>query len=466
MWLTTFVLKNTAVHLWCLPLALMSGTLSPPRPDAVAPQPRRLAPLATPPGRLIRLLAILWLACIALGVSAVWTAASHDSAAHGVALLDDRLSLDAQQIYRSLAEADATAAGAYLSGGVEPADLRQHYLDDLARAQTALRDATTAAGGDQAAAAAIDPLTTQISVYAGLVETARADNREGLPVGGAYLSEASTVMRTRLLPAAEKLYALETGRLHDDQARANAFPYPLLVIFIVTVAALVYAQRKLSRDTKRTFNVGLLVATGIVAVMALWTLIALGLQHADIHDSHNLGSAQLEELSRAEIAALRAHGDESLFLVSGGEDPTYSNDYTAIAGDLARHLAQAAAINTPAAPKVASALAHSRNWKDAHERLMLADQSGRFSDAVASATDPAANGAQTQFAAVRDALTTAIATDQRALDDAAGAAQTDVAFLSFGMGFLALAAAIACGAGMAPRITEYGPITALWGRSR
>lgn len=436
----------------------MSGTLSPPRPVVAQRQPR-LTPLAwvsTPPGRLARTLAVLLLACIALGISGMWTAASHESAASGVAGLDDRLSLDAQQIYRSLAEADATAASAYLSGGVEPAGPRQRYLDDLAQAQRALRDATTTAGGDPAAAGAIDPLTTQISVYSGLVETARADNRLGLPVGGAYLSEASTVMRTRLLPAAEKLYTLETGRLHDDQARAAAFPYALLVVWLAALAVLIRAQLKLSRQTKRTLNKGLLAATATLAVMALWTLIALGVQHADVGASHDLGSAQAEELSRAEIAALRAHGDESLFLVSGGEDPSYSDDYKAAAQDLNLHLARAAAIRTAAKDRVTIAAAGAASWKDAHERLMLADQSGRFTDAVTSATNPAAHGTAAQFGAVRDALSAAMAVDRREFDGDAAAARDDAALLAVGLGLLAVVAAVGCAVGMGVRIREFG----------
>lgn len=44
------------------------------------------------------------------------------------------LSLDGQQIYRALSDADATAASAFLSGGLEPAAARRRYLTDIAAA--------------------------------------------------------------------------------------------------------------------------------------------------------------------------------------------------------------------------------------------------------------------------------------------------------------------------------------------
>ena len=69
-------------------------------------------------------------------------------------------------------------------------------------------------------------MSTQLPVYTGLVETARVYNRQGLPLGAAYLREASGLMRDKLLPAAKQLYRTETGRLADDRDGAAGFPWP------------------------------------------------------------------------------------------------------------------------------------------------------------------------------------------------------------------------------------------------
>src|SRR5262249_53664527 len=107
------------------------------------------------------------------------------------------LTVSAQQLYRSLSDADATAAAALLSGGVEPADLRARYEQDIAAASDALTAAGAARGADHEAVAQI---AQALPVYTGLVETARTNNRLNLPVGAAYLREASGLMRDRLLP--------------------------------------------------------------------------------------------------------------------------------------------------------------------------------------------------------------------------------------------------------------------------
>jgi hypothetical protein len=76
---------------------------------------------ATTPARLRLLLALLILLSLAWGVLAALTADQHASAAADVVAVSEPLSLDAEQIYTSLSDADATAANAFLAGGLEPA---------------------------------------------------------------------------------------------------------------------------------------------------------------------------------------------------------------------------------------------------------------------------------------------------------------------------------------------------------
>ena len=47
----------------------------------------------------------------------------------------------------------------------------------------------------------------QLAAYTGLVEAARANNVQGFPIGSAYLREASSLMQTKLLPEAKKIYS-------------------------------------------------------------------------------------------------------------------------------------------------------------------------------------------------------------------------------------------------------------------
>ena len=167
--------------------------------------------LSTTPGRLRLLLVVLVLLSLAWGGLAAFTVNQYSSAASSVVAVREPLSLDAQQIYRDLSDANDTAATAFLAGGLEPPATRQRYLADIQAAGTLIENAT-AQGGATLGGASKDlaALSTDLPIYTGEVETARADNRQGFPLGAAYLREASDLMRSTLLPAADDMYASET----------------------------------------------------------------------------------------------------------------------------------------------------------------------------------------------------------------------------------------------------------------
>ena len=124
----------------------------------------------------------------------------------------------------SLSDADATAAAAFLSSAAEPPQLRQRYQADIADASAALA-AASAPGDRHLGRGPVARISAALPVYTGLVETARTQNRLNLPVGAAYLREASALMRDELLPAATELYRSETAQLDRDLSAGSAFPW-------------------------------------------------------------------------------------------------------------------------------------------------------------------------------------------------------------------------------------------------
>src|SRR5216683_7509258 len=274
--------------------------------------PRRLLvqPLraTTTPGRLRLLLVSLVALSLIWGAVAAWTANQRTSAAGAVVGTSEPLSLDGQRIYRSLSDADATAATAFLSGGLEPLAARHRYLADIAEAASSLESATAVAG-QSAAAADLARISAGLPVYTGEVETARADNRLGLPLGAAYLREASSLMRGTLLPAARGVYDQANSQLTADSGRATGLPTALLaVVPAVAAGYLLYrAQRYLFRRTNRVASAGLVLASAAGAVSLLWLAVALTVARVDLLQARGQGSAPVEALARADIAALRAH---------------------------------------------------------------------------------------------------------------------------------------------------------------
>src|SRR5215469_7108052 len=219
-----------------------------PGPATRVPTVQRVWPLprldtATTPSRLRLLLVGLVVLSLAWGVLAAVTAEQHASAAADLVAVSEPLSLDAEQIYQSLSDADATAASAFLyPGGLEPAAERQRYNADIAQAAIRIEAASALLGSSAArtqlpgnlnkqastaGSATGDDLATLsagLPVYADEVGTARADNRIGYPLGAAYLREASNLLRGTLLPAASDIYTKENGLLTSASAQATGLP--------------------------------------------------------------------------------------------------------------------------------------------------------------------------------------------------------------------------------------------------
>ena len=87
----------------------------------------------------------------------------------------------------------------------EPRAVRERYERDIATASALLVKAAAATTADGSGRhAQMRTLNERLPVYTGLVEAARANNRQGLPLGGAYLRYANEQMRSELLPAATR----------------------------------------------------------------------------------------------------------------------------------------------------------------------------------------------------------------------------------------------------------------------
>jgi len=215
--------------------------------------------LSTTPGRLRLLLSGLVLLSLAWGAVAGLVASQYSSAASSVVAVREPLSVEAEQIYWRLSDANDAAATAFLTGGLEPSATRDRYLADISDAGTAIEQAAAQGGAASGAAAAdLRTLAKELPVYSGEIETARADNRLGLPLGAAYLREASALMRGTLLPAAQGMFTAENASLDGASAQATAAPLidVTLIAGLVVCALLLLASRWLSRRTRRTLNAG------------------------------------------------------------------------------------------------------------------------------------------------------------------------------------------------------------------
>jgi hypothetical protein len=409
----------------------------------------------TSPGRLQLILAVLVSLGLLTGLVAGLTAASASS---GTADLGDRaqpLLVEAETIYSALADADTTAAQAFLAGGLEPADLTRRYETDLEEATTALTSAARRTPENGRSAEAIRRLSTDVSRYAALVASARANNRQGLPVGASYLSSASTLSRESLQPQAQALFQAAQQEVGDGYgaARSSWWTALLVLLLLALLVALVLAQRYLSRSTHRTFNMPLLAATGVTALLMLVTGIVLSTQRAHLADADTEGSAPVALLAEARILALNERGDEALTLAARAGEGELEKDFDSTSESLNGLLGDAGeAVDGTARQAVESATARHAAYVKAHDEIRKLDNGGDYDGAVALAVGAATS--QT-FAGLTDDI-------GRALEDRKDAFSAEIGAAGRGLGLLTvlgpLLALVVCGlavAGIRARLEEY-----------
>ena len=277
----------------------------------------RLPRTSTTPGRLWLVRAGLVVLCLAWGVLATLMINQHTSAAHQVTASGESLSLDAQQMYQSLADADVMVSTGYLYGRTEPFSYRQRYQHDIAAASADLK-AVTAANGNSGIGASLSAISQALPVYTGYVEDGEIYNSLGFPAGGSFIEVASEQMHLTLLPAARSVYEQENAELQAASAQATGLPLAVITVVVgLAVCFLLFrAQRWLSRRTHRTINTGLLFATLASLAALVWLVAALAGAAGGPAARHRARLGPAQTLAQADITALQARGDETLNLIS------------------------------------------------------------------------------------------------------------------------------------------------------
>ncbi|MFE9400453.1 hypothetical protein ACFYNY_01600 [Streptomyces sp. NPDC006530] len=442
-----------------------------PRPGTPRPGPQRglaevrdrvRAAATTEPGRLWLIGAVVAVLVVAFGAVTAWEVSDRSAAAGDVVSRSQPLSADAASIYRSLADADTAAASGFLAGGQEPLDVRKRYDTDIATASRLLVKAAANTTGSAESAQQIATLNEQLPLYNGLVEQARANNRQGFPVGGAYLRFANQKMSTSLLPAAQKLYEAETGRLYDDYDQADTWPYASTVLGLVALGGLVWVQRRNYLRTNRVFNHGLLAATAASTVVLLWLVVGHAVATSDLSSSRAHGQESLKVLNDARISSLQARANENLTLVARGAvltregkdlyEAEFGKEMASLSGRLAaaRSLADDDAGKTP----VAKAVGDMEEWQKRHTSARRTDDSGDYDGALTQVLGAKGSTGEC-FDQVDKELDSAIAHEQRQFTTAASDGHGALTGLPLGAALLAVLAAAAACVGISRRLAEY-----------
>ena len=290
---------------------------------------------ATTPRRLRRVTAVLVVGCLASALVSVLAGLERTSSVQEARTRISALTADSAELYRSLADADAMATSGYVSGGREPTAVRARYDDDVARAT----DRLVSAAGKLPDGGPVATIAAQLPVYTGLVETARTLNRDGLPLGQAYLGSASELMRTTILPAADELHRTQAAELDAAHGQGEAIPFAVLLLLVATLAGIVDVSLRERRRTHRTVSVGLIGGVAALLAALTWWVVATAAadDRLDAAQRHGAAASALDD---ARTAVLQARSSESLTLVarSAGfaSDDDFTNQIVRVVGPTAR----------------------------------------------------------------------------------------------------------------------------------
>ena len=301
-----------------------------------------------------------------------WQAGERQAAAVGAVSTSSARLVAVQEVHSSLVGADAIATNAFLVGGLEPPVDRERYTALVDQAAKGLATLSFADAVDTAHVAAA---TAHLATYTGLVEQARAANRQGFPVGAAYLDQASTLMRDHLLVEIDALTGSGADHVAADFDQVANTPW-LLVAVLLGLAALLATQVWDSRRTHRILNPALSGGVAVVVVAAALSPVLLGVTGTagDVRTgSYRTALAVSQALSQA----YDARAMESFTLIRRGSGAAYEQAFGTAADETERQLARVGDGSTNATAKLFTA------WRAQHVTIRKLDDGGNWEGAVA-----------------------------------------------------------------------------------
>ena len=419
---------------------------------------RRLAErLTTTPGRLVLVAILVVVGAACFGAIASSAERSRAQAAQAARSQTEVL-IQAMDLNTAFSTAAATATATFLSGGLEPPARRAAYLANLTRASDALAALAREAGDSAQARAAVRTVVDQLPVYTGLVEAARADNRQGQPVGAAYLRQASSLLTGTILPAADRLYGVEAKRLTDDYTTGTATAALMVLLVAVGLAAglLIWAQLYLTGISHRLVNVPMALGTAVLVAGSIWAIAGLLSEQSGLASARR-GSDSVEVLSATRVLLSRAQTDESLTLVNRGSDETDPLDFAAAMQRLGSHGGLLSEISVlaqrdgtaQAAGELQAAFAAYRSQT---ATITQFESSGRITQAILLATSAPATAITDRLGTNLDGQ---ISAAQGRFTQAASDATSSLSGLGTAIPILTVMAAALSLTGLSQRLREY-----------
>jgi hypothetical protein len=410
--------------------------------------------LWTTPGRILTIGVVL--AALVMGCAVATSTTINDRQQVLTTVLNhtEPLAFAAGQLYTTLSVADAAAATAFIAGA-EPRDVRQRYEQAITDAAVAV---TRASSGltDEPMVLLLGRINARLAVYTGLVETARTNNRAGNPVGSSYLSEASSLMQTQILPDAQRLYEETSRRVDIETTASTRIPAPVILVVLATLLFGAFANRWLARRTRRRVNIGFVAGGLAVLVIIIWVGTALTISTADSRSAKSTAAESLKTVTTMAITAQQARADETLSLIRRGDEGVRKQSYyqriDMMQQQLSDYLDREDAIDKN---DLADAQTLLQRWRAADDRINAYVAVGNYQAATQVALGTGEDDSTPAFDKLDSALTKGIGESREQLRADIANARRVLSGATVGAAVLSVIAAIAVALGLWPRMSEY-----------
>jgi len=360
----------------------------------------------------------------------------------------------AQSVRVKLLQMDSLAAQEFLAGGAASgaqARVKYEAVRKELGEQLTVAAKNISFGRDEQTP--LETLMDKVQAYNGLVEAARANNRQGFPVGAAFLRMASTMLHDEMLPQTQAIDQLNVKQLESEYANFKSASV-IHIGFIVAsglalLVVLAYMQIFISKKMRRSFSIPLLAASAVVVALTAYSTVGMTLQRSNLGTAKESSFVSAYNWLEARGAAYDAKTDQSLFLIALGAGAKYEES----AKIKVQKLTAAATGNQQGSSE--NALSALRNYVQQDERIRTYDKTGKRSEAVNLALGNGTQEAQKAFDDLNQALTANLTTATTSFEASIASAESNINYLDLVFIILSLVVVALGYFGLTPRINEY-----------
>ncbi|MDH3683769.1 MAG: hypothetical protein OEV40_27925 [Acidimicrobiia bacterium] len=250
--------------------------------------------------------------------------------------------IEVQNLFASVAEANAAATAVFLSGttGTEDRGLRNLYLDALHRSAAKTEQVATLIGDDEASHEALQDLSAALTDYSGQIEASRVASRLAQPDADAALRSALDQTRSGIAPSVVTVTERGQDQLDEKSSSGVLATVAVIAAGLVALGALGWLQVGTYRRSNRVLNIPLVIAT--LAVVASLVAVAWGsaVRSTAIDNARGGGFDSIVNTSRLQTSAFDLQSELS-FRLLGSEDRDVTALATAIDAEVGALRAQA-----------------------------------------------------------------------------------------------------------------------------